>query len=529
LWLVDGLAALIIVLVLSQLLSRQASIDGVENPTLAALGMTRQQIWFAAMGRALVVGVVGAGVGVVVAFAASPLMPIGTARIADPNPGFSFDGTLLGLAALVVVTVLGLAAWPIWKNAGGPRRETTLVAGSSLAARVVATPAVSPAVATGVRLAFESGHGRTQVPVRSSLLSVVLAIVAFAGALTFGASLDHLLTTPRFYGLNWDVHLITTGDNTDTTAAIQVLKPDPRVRAIANLISPPLILNDNTRFDIVGLDQVKGRVEPVLINGRPPELPTEVGLGLNTMRDADVKPGDTVNLRISAVAGSRNRSYKIVGAVVLPPTADTARLGSGAVITRQGVERMVPRGFPIPPPTELYLMFAPGVDKEAALADIMANPRIKDDYDSVAESQPTDLVNFGEVRNLPLLLAALVGLLAAATLAHTLVTSIRRKRRDLAILKMIGFVPRQIRLAIVWQATTFVATALVVGLPVGIVVGRALWSAFATNAGTLPVPVTPFFRLLLTIPCTIAVANLIAAGPAVAAGRMLPAAALRDE
>jgi hypothetical protein len=94
---------------------------------------------------------------------------------------------------------------------------------------------------------------------------------------------------------------------------------------------------------------------------------------------------------------------------------------------------------------------------------------------------------------------------------------------------MIGFVPRQVRWAIVWQATTFVATALVIGLPLGIVVGRVIWSAFATNAGTLPVPVTPFFRLLLTIPCTIAVANLIAAGPAVAAGRMLPAPALRAE
>src|SRR5207253_4218419 len=58
--------------------------------------------------------------------------------------------------------------------------------------------------------------------------------------------------------------------------------------------------------------------------------------------------------------------------------------------------------------------------------------------------KPSDLVNFGRVERLPFVLAGVLGLLAAATLAHLLVSGVRRRRRDLAILKTIGFDRRQV-------------------------------------------------------------------------------------
>src|SRR5207245_968959 len=122
LWIVSGLVALIGLLVLSQLLARQATIDATASPTLSALGM----------------------------------------------------------------------------------------------ARSAALPGLPAPVSTGMRLALEPGRGATEVPVRSSLMSVILAIVALAGALTFGAGLDHLLETPRAYGWNWDAHLTTSGENQTT-------------------------------------------------------------------------------------------------------------------------------------------------------------------------------------------------------------------------------------------------------------------------------------------------------------------------
>ena len=42
------------------------------------------------------------------------------------------------------------------------------------------------------------------MPVGATLLAGVLAVSVVAIALTFTASLDHLFSTPRLYGQNWD-------------------------------------------------------------------------------------------------------------------------------------------------------------------------------------------------------------------------------------------------------------------------------------------------------------------------------------
>jgi ABC-type antimicrobial peptide transport system permease subunit len=123
----------------------------------------------------------------------------------------------------------------------------------------------------------------------------------------------------------------------------------------------------------------------------------------------------------------------------------------------------------------------------------------------------------------------LIGLLATATLAHTLGTAIRRRRRDLAVYKTLGFVSAQIRAAVAWQATTFVAAAMVVGIPLGILAGRFAWQIFANQLGTLPESVTPPVPLLLLAPAAILAANVIAVLPAIVASRLRAATVLRAE
>ena len=49
--------------------------------------------------------------------------------------------------------------------------------------------------------------------------------------------------------------------------------------------------------------------------------------------------------------------------------------------------------------------------------------------------RPTDLVNFGRVQDLPLLLGVALSLLALLTIVHLLLTSVRRRRRDFAVLR----------------------------------------------------------------------------------------------
>src|SRR5207247_1763594 len=87
----------------------------IDHPVLRALGFRRGQLVLASMSRAVVVGLGAALVAVVGAWLLSPLTPIGPARTAEPNPGFSADWTVLLLGALTVVAaVLVLAGASAW-------------------------------------------------------------------------------------------------------------------------------------------------------------------------------------------------------------------------------------------------------------------------------------------------------------------------------------------------------------------------------------------------------------------------------
>jgi ABC-type lipoprotein release transport system permease subunit len=147
----------------------------------------------------------------------------------------------------------------------------------------------------------------------------------------------------------------------------------------------------------------------------------------------------------------------------------------------------------------------------------------------VAEQRPDDINDYSRVRETPLLLAGVLALLAIAMSAHVLVTGIRRHRRDLAVLKTLGLLRRQMLAMIAWDASTIAAITLILGIPLGIVAGRASWSLFADSVG-VPVDVdVPLLSVLLLIPATFAIANITAAWPGWLAGRVRAATILRDE
>ena len=54
-------------------------------------------------------------------------------------------------------------------------------------------------------MAFEPGRGSSAVPVRTAMVSAVIAVAVVAGALTFGANLTRLAEHPELQGWNWDV------------------------------------------------------------------------------------------------------------------------------------------------------------------------------------------------------------------------------------------------------------------------------------------------------------------------------------
>jgi ABC-type antimicrobial peptide transport system permease subunit len=139
------------------------------------------------------------------------------------------------------------------------------------------------------------------------------------------------------------------------------------------------------------------------------------------------------------------------------------------------------------------------------------------------------LINFGEAVNFPLLFGLMLIIFGSATLVHVLVVSVVRRRREVGLLKAIGFVRQQVALSVAWQTTTVALVGIVIGIPVGLVVGRAVWRLFADNLGVLPVPVVIAWVIAAVAGGTVLVANLLAIGPALAAARSHTASLLKTE
>jgi MacB-like periplasmic core domain/FtsX-like permease family len=518
-----ALAAAAALVVVGQSLTRELSLASTGQETVRALGASRGQLLAAALLPIGLVGCAGAVAGAGLAVLASPLTPMGLALRAEPDPGFSVH--LAGVALGTVATVLLVAARvavPAWRLAGQrPNRPSATGpagAGATLADQA-ARIGLPPTAVAGLRMALEQGRGPRAVPVRSSLVGITAGIVALAAAVTFAASLDRLLGTPRLYG--WDFDAVAGDWQLDDPATHRPgwLVANPQVGAYSAVWFSEVRV-DGAVVGAASFDTTGGRVFPTLLEGREPTGPDEVVLGAATLRRLGLRLGQTVR-----VEARRPATMRVVGRAALVAT-DTESPGEGAILTVEGLRRLAPaRGSGY---GSFYVRYAPGADLEAAGDSLRRLPS-----GAVQEiglpRPPPEVENLGRVGGLPGVLAGLLALLAAAALAHLLVTSVRRRRRDLGVLKSLGFVRGQVSAAVAWQATTVALLALAVGLPLGVALGRWTWSLLVDRIGLGAEPVTPGLALLAGVAGTVLVANLVAAGPGRAAARIRPAVALRSE
>ena len=127
------------------------------------------------------------------------------------------------------------------------------------------------------------------------------------------------------------------------------------------------------------------------------------------------------------------------------------------------------------------------------------------------------------------MLASALAAGAIVALGLTLAASVRRRRRDLALLKTIGFTQRQLAESVAWQASVAAAIGIVVGIPLGIALGRWLWTLFARQIYAVPEPTVPVLSVALVGLGALVLANVVAAGPARSAARTSTGLLLRDE
>ncbi len=516
-----GLAALVIV---GQALARQVTLDSAEHPTLRALGMDPASMVLAAILPTAVIATAGVLAGVALAGVASPLFPMGLAGQAEIHPGLSLDPAVLGLGALAaeaaVLVRAGLAARRAARRVtAGPAAVNPPARRWRLATSLASAGLPAPA-SSGVGMALDPGQGAATIPVRSAMVAGSTAVAGVMVALTFALSLNGLVHDPRRQGWNWDV--LVGNPNSQAGAAAEIvprLADNPLVGAFSGVVPVESIEVAGHQVEAGAVDDVKGDVFPTVVQGRAPRAADEIALAGATLAATGRRIGDTVDVK----AGDRSQVLRIVAQVVAPTAGNLATsMSKGAVLTVAGARRLVPD---VAPASVFAVRYAPGADRQAAFASLERDfPRLV-----LGPVTAPEVQNLRRVAGLPYILAALLIVLGGAAMAHALVTTIRRRRRDLAILKTLGFVRRQVNATVAWQASTLAVVAVVVGLPLGLAVGRWSWALVVTQLGTSSGPVTPVVAAALALPLTLAVANLVAAGPGWMAGRVRPATVLRTE
>lgn len=529
LWILSGLLGALTLLVVGQAIARQTFLDSTDNGSMTALGISRGQLAAIALLRSAWIGLVGAVGAVVVAAAASPLTPFGTARLADPDPAFSFPavpiilgfgGILLAVITLAMYPAIRIArrGWDPDASAGAMSRPHRLVEAIGRIAR-------KPAPAIGARMAFERGRGRTAVPVRTTIAATAVCLLALAAALVVGSSLDRLSADPSLYGWNWDTAFSSSVFNDEPENTVDGPVAQQALREM-NGIAAVTFGPDGGALNVNGIPvepyglPLGATITPPILEGRAPAAPNEIAIGRQTMRDAATSLGGTV--RIGFQGSAVDAPFRVVGVTVLPVAGQASTLGEGIWIPTDDLQKLLGESIPT---DRALVRYEPGLDPTQLERFI----GVRFEADIRHAESPGTVLDFGRVSEMPLVLAGIVAVLAAGTLGHGLLTAIRRRRRDLSILKSIGFDGRQIRSAVYWQATATAIPTLAIGLSLGVLVGRLMWNALARNTGFVARPVVELSILGIVAAGALIAVNLIALIPARAAARTQPARVLRTE
>ncbi len=531
-----ALAALLGLVVLSQALSRRMQSEALANPTLAAMGMSRPQRMAASLTKTMLAVVGGTLLALVVAVATSGLGPVGVVRVAEVRPGVTFDWPLLlaGAAGIVVLGAL-LAAIPAWRwsrsapEAGAANR-------SGVAAAVAAAGGSLTAV-LGIRFALESGSGRATVPVRTTLLAAATAVGLVTSMCVFSVSLDHLAATPKLYGVPWDGLIdldnlnVPNGFGGNPSANI-VTKfvdsaDDSGAIARSSLVDVGEVRSATVAIPALGLTPGHHPIELTVAGGRAPRSPDEVALGQTTMDELHTRIGATIPLALGEQGPVRD--VRVVGRAVLPglapyPGSDKAGLGVGALLTSAGWKRFSSDYQKV----EYVFRWRAGKSAAALTAAFRHLDPSQLPLTITPADPPAGVTSLVRLRSTPTLLGTLVVVLLAAAVANALVVAVRRRRRDLAVLRTLGLTTGQVTRTVVWQASTVGVVAVVVGVPLGVIVGRWTWTLLTEHLGIVPDPLESVAALAIVVAAVFGLCTVVGLVPGIRAARN-PGESLRAE
>jgi hypothetical protein len=473
---------------------------------LAAMGMTTGEraraVNVALLPAAVVTGVVTFAVGL----ATSAILPFGLARRAEPDPGLRADALVHALgAAVATVLVVGIVAAVVARAVRRPISERPHASAVVAALARIGLP-VAPLV--GVDLALGSSRGRLRGANQVATVAVVMATLAGVGALVLTASVTHLESTPATYGSTWD--FVVRDEDAET------LVTDPAVASVGLVRTGPITL-DGRPVVVRGITSLKGALPVLVVDGRPPQR-GEIVLGKRTMDDLDVGIGDTIVARGSL----HERPLRVVGEAVFAGVIDVPEAGWGAAVPLTEFEALGSEGDTGAGGT---IGLADGVDPTEFAARVQA--RLQDPPTTV--EPPVELARLREIQAFPWILGGFLVIAGLLGVAHAIVTTVRRRRPDLAVLRSIGLSSGGVYRAISAHALVLAIVGVAIGIPLGVAAGQSLWRALANSLGVVVTVNVPWAAIASAAVITTLAIAALALIPARTAARTSIAESLRAD
>ena len=551
-----GAIAAVVALVLGiQAISRQLRLGGEERQVLRALGASPVATAADGLVAILLAVLIGSLAAVGLSVGLSPLFPLGPVRPVYPDHGISLDSTVLGVGFAVLVVGLGAAALALSYRTTPNRVAARAAVETTRSSRVVRgaeTAGMSVSGVLGLHFALGTGRGSRSVPVRSALLGTVLAVVIVVAAFTFASGLSTLVSSPPLYGWNWTYALNPSNDV--PPHALTLLSHDRDVAAWSGFDYNDFEVDGQTVPVLFGRPHAEAT--PPILSGHGLDANNQIVMGAATLAVLHKRVGDTVLLSYGAAANApvhlAPTRLVIVGTATFPAVgfasyvADHTSMGTGALFSegifppafRKAVNGRDPN---LNGPELVFVRLRSGVSvatgrvnlehiAKAADKTLAADPNAEGDTVGVIGVQrPAQIVNYRTIGSTPIILAVGIAVGAIVALAVTLIASVRHRRRDFAVLKVLGFTPRQLSAVVAWQATIVAVVGIIAGVPLGIFLGRQLWTAFARGINAVPHATVPVLSVILVAIGALVFANVVAAIPGRLAARTPTALALRTE
>jgi ABC-type lipoprotein release transport system permease subunit len=381
---------------------------------------------------------------------------------------------------------------------------------------------MGPVSATGSRFALERGRGRARLPVVPTLVALAASAAVLFGALVVRWSIEGLLTHGNRYGQSWA--LIVGAQRTDLDNVARSVAAKPGVKGVALAAQGGVLLGpaDQSRhLTAIGVRGVDHPADVSVLDGRAPAGDDEIALGSGSLHTLGLHVGD----RTTMAGGCGQRQVTIVGRVAMP-LVETSDPDDGVLLPLDTFQALCADKLVADIDSNTSILVQ--VDRQQ---DVAAVSRQFDPDQFLVQQRfvPGSVRAIEDVRQVPLVVAALVALLALAAAGHALTLAVRRRRGDLAVLRALGLRPRQTAAVIQWQALALAAVTVLVGVPLGAALGQLLWSTIASSSHLVPRTDVSAAGLVLFAAVIVAAAVALAWWPGRRASRLRPAEVLRSE